>query len=1214
MRKFAIAALIIGLAFLAVDIHAQITYFAPPVTHSVGDNPYSVCVGDFDNDSTVDIAVANCYSHSIAVLFNNGWGVFSDTSEFATGMYPFSVVAEDLDGDGDLDLAYTGYADTGYVYTMINTGGAFAASVSYAVGEYPYDIVLADFDGINGPDIAVANETTKNVSVLLNNGDGTFADAVYYDVMANAYGITAGLFNDDADIDLAVRCTQRISLLYGNGDGTFATAESLMVHGNPGGDIVAAYINEDAYQDLAATSGILDSKAYVMLNNGDGTFTAAANYAVKEYPVGIVAVDYNLDNRIDLVSTSFSTDYFTVLKNNGAGVFAPAVNQNISFGSYGIASADFDGDDDGDLIVTHANMNLVSILRNLKYDCVDSDGDGYGDPGFPNTKCPSVDNCPDTYNPDQDESDTDGIGDACDNCPDVNNIHQEDTDLDGIGDSCDTCTDTDNDGYGNPGFPTNTCAEDNCPNTYNPEQGDGDGDGIGDDCDACTDTDGDGYGSPGYPYNTCPEDNCPDVYNYDQKDYDEDGIGDDCDECTDTDGDGYGNPGYPANTCPDDNCPNMPNPGQGDGDSDGIGDECDTCTDSDGDGYGDPGYFRNTCPDDNCPDTPNPDQNDEDNDGRGDACDPGEVNFDADNRCGAVPLLVAFTDLSHATDTIIAWHWDFGDGHASGSKNPMHEYTESGTYDVTLIISDGVNSDILTREGFITTQTDLSTDFMGIPTGGSPPVTVFFDPIVDGVATSYYWTFGDGQTSYERNPIHTYEFAGNYDVSLRVQLVLGDCFQDDTEIKPDYIRVSGLNAKYATDTDCGVAPLVVQFTDSSVGAPNVWYWDFGDGTTSYDDSPLHQYDTAGCYDVFLRVSNAFNLHDSLLEYARIIVADSEIADLETGVYDFGARPGHEFILAAAWTNIGVTPAENCTLKVLPPDEMMLYDSAVWIGAITTGTYTHYDVADDTLIIPLSTIAPSHRQGGCLLIAGTLISGITLGDTISCKTWLSTSTPDENMSNNLCCHDMETVGFVPVPDKTASPAGTGIDHEIPPETRLHYAITFENPPLAVDTVQSVIIVDTLDPNLDWGTLAFDEISHEAFCSFSFNPFTGIVYWLFENIDLPPDSGGYVTYSVAASSNILDGTEIANRAWMRLGYDDWQAAPEFGMLSRIIKAPFDYGDPNGDGSINLLDILLLIEYLYGDPPGPPPIPLESGDANQDGDINLLDILFLIELIYG
>ncbi len=179
-----------------------------------------------------------------------------------------------------------------------------------------------------------------------------------------------------------------------------------------------------------------------------------------------------------------------------------------------------------------------------------------------------LDNCPDTYNPDQEDTDGDGVGDACtdgdgdgvtdseDNCPATYNPDQEDLDEDGVGDLCDEDADGDD-------VPDTA---DNCLLLANPDQADEDGDGVGD---ACEDADGDGTADG--------LDNCPDVYNPDQADLDEDGVGDLCDE--DADGDDV------LDT--EDNCPAVFNPDQADEDGNGVGDACeeeepeaDSCVDS----------------------------------------------------------------------------------------------------------------------------------------------------------------------------------------------------------------------------------------------------------------------------------------------------------------------------------------------------------------------------------------------------------------------------------------------------------------------------------------------------------------------------------------------------------------------------------------------------------------------------------------------------------
>ena len=191
----------------------------------------------------------------------------------------------------------------------------------------------------------------------------------------------------------------------------------------------------------------------------------------------------------------------------------------------------------------------------------DRDGDGIPD---------GQDNCPNTPNPGQEDSNRDGTGDACedsdgdgildaqDNCLTTFNPGQEDSDGDQQGDACDP--DDDNDGVAD--------FRDNCDFTQNPGQENSDGDDQGDACDPDDDNDG---------VLDIAGDNCPTTPNPRQEDFDRDAQGDACDEDDDNDG----------ITDAEDDCPREDARGR-DLDRDGCIDTAPPPLDSDGDGVLDP--------------------------------------------------------------------------------------------------------------------------------------------------------------------------------------------------------------------------------------------------------------------------------------------------------------------------------------------------------------------------------------------------------------------------------------------------------------------------------------------------------------------------------------------------------------------------------------------------------------------------------------------------
>lgn len=168
-----------------------------------------------------------------------------------------------------------------------------------------------------------------------------------------------------------------------------------------------------------------------------------------------------------------------------------------------------------------------------------------------------------------------------------------------------------------------------------------------------------------------------------------------------------------------------------------------------------------------------------------------EVDFTADPRSGDRPLTVQFTD--HSTGTILAYHWAFGDGSTSTFTNPVHSYTTTGVFTVTLTATGTVMSNSRVKPAYITVlEAPLLAGFTAIPTSGLVPLTVVFTDTSSGQADTWQWSFGDGISSTLPHPTHTYTAAGVYTVSLAVNGPGGA----DALIRANYITVNELGEQF----------------------------------------------------------------------------------------------------------------------------------------------------------------------------------------------------------------------------------------------------------------------------------------------------------------------------------------------------------------------------------------------------------------------------------
>jgi PKD repeat protein len=236
------------------------------------------------------------------------------------------------------------------------------------------------------------------------------------------------------------------------------------------------------------------------------------------------------------------------------------------------------------------------------------------------------------------------------------------------------------------------------------------------------------------------------------------------------------------------------------------------------------------------------------------------ANFSFSGACLNSP--VQFNDLSQpGVGGITSWQWLFGDptsgiNNSSNAKSPTHTYGTAGTFPVTLFVSNsGGCMDTIIKQVVVHGLPDV--DFTFTP-GCVNNATYFTSStyLNSGVLVSCFWDFGDGQTSGNMDPAHTYPISGSFNVSLTVTDTAG-CV--NTKIRT--IVISDLPSVLfdVSAQTCAGSPTSFSILPSASGSTVTSYlWEFGDGFQTLINAPdngnvLHTYASGNTYAVVLTV-------------------------------------------------------------------------------------------------------------------------------------------------------------------------------------------------------------------------------------------------------------------------------------------------------------------------------------------------------------------------
>ncbi len=257
----------------------------------------------------------------------------------------------------------------------------------------------------------------------------------------------------------------------------------------------------------------------------------------------------------------------------------------------------------------------------------------------------------------------------------------------------------------------------------------------------------------------------------------------------------------------------------------------------------------------------------------------------ADKRTGCAPLQVQFTDKTDpgSGSKITSWLWDFGNGTQSSEQNPRVKYNAQGAFSVVLkVTNDKGCTKVITEDKYINVSPGVTLNFTNTQAAVClPPFAIsFINNSTGSGSMSSRWEFGDGGTSSEASPTHTYQASGKYTVSL-----IGI---DNAGCSDTLIRTIDLGSKTdftVSSTLCANIP--VKFTNASSPQPIKSLWEFPDGTRNTTKDASKSFSSPGTYKI--KLTNTYSGCTDTYEKS-IIISEAPTAAFSPSAFSNCSSP------------------------------------------------------------------------------------------------------------------------------------------------------------------------------------------------------------------------------------------------------------------------------------------------------------------------------------